>query len=97
MKIEKDAEWLRLEGKAGQLRGDLSAAVARLTAHANESFCKQVGLVPGETVVVSYRKRFLFSGVHTAAYGWICGAEFKKDGTPSVRVQNLYADWTKEV
>lgn len=97
MKIEKDAEWLRLEGKVGQLRGDLSAARLRLEDHANESFCKQAGLVPGVTVVICGNERFLFTGVDRAEWGRINGAKFRKNGIPSSRVQRIYGDWTKEV
>jgi hypothetical protein len=96
MKIEKDAEWLRLEGKVGQLCEDLSAAKKRLTLHANKTFCAQAGLVPGETVVACYKTRYLFVGVDRAEYGWILGVKFNKDGKPAKNSQNLYNDWTKE-
>jgi hypothetical protein len=93
MKIEKDAEWLRLEGKIGQLRGELAETATRLRLHIEG----RRGLVRDETILVCKRgKRYLFAFTGTTLFNWAHGRLLKEDGSASDFTICLYDDWTKE-
>jgi hypothetical protein len=96
MKIEKDAEWLRLETEAKLMQDAAYDAARELTKYAEASAAAQLGLVPGETVVKVPRKgRFLVARV--GARGDVMGKKLGRDGKPTFsQLANLYTDWRKE-
>lgn len=93
MKIEKDAEWLRLEGKVGQLRGSLTEAEMKLENHASAVVAKQLGITLGTTVVEYQGDRYIASRIDDYSPGWIKGRRTCKDGQLSRTERNLYDEW----
>ncbi len=91
MKIEKDAEWLRLEGRVGQLQGDLREAERRLVSHVSAETLRQFGLEVGSMVVYKGSK---YSVTRADDY-WIYGGKVKKDGSPSKVEWTIFDGWTK--
>lgn len=96
MKIEKDAEWQRLEGHVGQLRGKLKDAEGVLNTYAEKYIADQMGLVIGETLVVSKGSTFVVTGVEVSVYApFIHGRKILKDGQTGAKVQCIYGHWEK--
>jgi hypothetical protein len=93
MKIEKDAEWLRLEGKVGQAMGDLSDARRKLAIHVSAETLRQLGLSVGSIVGCRGSN---YSVTRAGDYSWLFGRKIRKNGTPSDVETNLYSEWTKE-
>lgn len=96
MKIEKDAEWLRLEEIARQKQKEAQEAAAEYRNYCEASVVAQLGLVLKDTIVkVPKRGRFLVQRVD--ARGWVSGVKIGRNGKPNnTCAVNLFDEWEKE-
>jgi hypothetical protein len=78
----------------------LALARAEIIQEARVARMNELGLVPGETVLMYKGERYQFAclnpGSERNEKPWLRGRKFKKDGTLVVRLTTIWGEWEIE-